>query len=174
VAIHVTVVGPARFNGGLGETNSKADVHFAAFADLMRTIWEAMSDDDSTSVTGDKHGGRHYYFERLGLCFPGLWIERGAEGAESSQYIVRDRDRRLELQLRPRADRADGLVALASIVSKTVRELWMDGFNDFWCERIPGLRRSAGYPNDARRFRDDIEAVASVEGHHPSCWWRAK
>ena len=39
----------------------------------------------------------------------------------------------------PRADQGDGLVALASIVSKTVRELWMDVFNAYWCRRIPGL-----------------------------------
>ena len=172
--IHVAVVGPSRFNYGLGQTGSKAEVHFAAFADLMRLIWEAGPANMPTFVTGDKHGGRHYYYERLGLCFPGLWIERGAEGAESSHYVVRDHDRRLHLHLRPRADQADGLVALASIVSKTVRELWMDGFNDYWCERIPGLRRCAGYPLDARRFRDDIEARARTEGHNPDRWWRAK
>ena len=49
----------------------------------------------------------------------------------------------------PRADQCDGLVALASIVSKTVRELWMDVFNEYWRGRIPGLRPTAGYPSDA-------------------------
>jgi hypothetical protein len=168
-------VGPARFNAGLARRGSKADVHFEAFADLLKRIWDNAGDDVAMSITGDKHGGRHYYFDRLGLCFPGLWIERGVEGAELSQYRVRgDRGRRLDLNLRPRADQANGLVAIASIVSKTIREIWMDGFNGFWCARIPGLRRSAGYPVDAQRFRRDIEAAALASGHHPDCWWRAK
>ncbi len=60
----------------------------------------------------------------------------------------------------PRADAGDGLVALASIVSKTVRELWMDIFNAYWQARVPGLRPTAGYHVDAIRFRRDIEAAA--------------
>ena len=74
----------------------------------------------------------------------------------------------------PRADATDGLVALASIVSKTIRELWMDVFNAYWCGRVPGLRPSAGYPNDSWRIRAAIEAAAPDHGHDPAIWWRAK
>jgi ribonuclease HII len=80
----------------------------------------------------------------------------------------------VELTLMPRADRDNGLVALASIVSKAIRELWMDGFNAYWCARVPGLRPTAGYPVDARRFRRAIEATAIAEGCDPARWWRIK
>ncbi|HEX3449139.1 MAG TPA: hypothetical protein VHS97_12850, partial [Isosphaeraceae bacterium] len=91
-----------------------------------------------------------------------------------SRYTIRDGDRRLELSLAPRADQNDGLVALASIVSKTVRELWMDVFNAYWRRQIPELRPTAGYPNDSLRFRREIENLAAAQGHDPARWWRIR
>ena len=80
----------------------------------------------------------------------------------------------MNIRLEPRADQNDGLVALASIVSKTIRELWMDVFNDYWCGRVPGLKRTAGYHTDAKRFRVDIEGAAAAEACDPAIWWREK
>jgi len=47
-------------------------------------------------------------------------------------------------------------IALASMLAKYVRELHMALFNEFWAENVPGLKPTAGYPNDARRFLADI------------------
>jgi hypothetical protein len=174
VAIHLDVIGPSQFNAGLAALGSKSGVHFAAFARLLQRVWDRAADGVVTAITGDKHSGRHYYLEPLTRSFPDIWIDRGPERPESSRYTIRDADRRLELSLIPRADRSDGLVALASIVSKAVRELWMDGFNAYWRTRIPGLRPSAGYPMDAQRFRRAIEDAAATAGCDPSCWWRSK
>jgi hypothetical protein len=168
------VVGPARFNRGLAEHDSKAAVHFSAFDVLLQQVWDRAVDGRHTFVRGDKHGGRHYYLPPLSQAFPEAWIDRGPEGPDLSRYMIRDGVRRLELSLSPRADQTDGLVALASIVSKTVREVWMDVFNAFWRRRIPDLRPTAGYPNDAIRFRRAIEHVAAALGHDPAHWWRIK
>ncbi len=173
-AVDAVVVGPARFNSELGTSGLKSDVHFAAFRQLLDRAWERAGDGRPTFVTGDKHGGRHYYLESLSRAFPGAWIDRGRESPELSRYTIRDGARRLELAFRPRADRENGLVALASIVSKAVRELWMDGFNAYWRTRIPGLRPTAGYPTDARRFRLAIEPAAAASGLDPARWWRVK
>ena len=75
---------------------------------------------------------------------------------------------RFTLSLVPRADALDGLVALASIVSKAVREHWMDAFNAHWQARMPGLRPTAGYPVDAARFRLEIEAQCQARGLEPN------
>ncbi len=174
VAIVSVVVGPCRFNGGLDRHGNKASVHFDAFRHLLRLIWDRAADGRATYVNGDKHGGRHFYFQPLSQSFPDAWIDRGPEGPELSFYTIREGGRRLELSLTPCADQADGLVALASIVSKTVRELWMDVFNEYWRQRIPGLRPTAGYPGDSRRFREEIEPIALAEGHDPARWWRTK
>jgi hypothetical protein len=168
------VVGPARFNGGLAVHGSKAAVHFEAFERLLKLVWDRAADGRVTFVTGDKHGGRHYYLQPLSQAFPDAWIDRGPEGPDLSRYTIRSGGRRVELALMPRADQCDGLVALASIVSKTVRELWMDVFNEYWRGRIPGLRPTAGYPLDAARFRQAIEPLADAEGHDLAHWWRIK
>jgi hypothetical protein len=174
VAIRSVVVGPALFNRGLTEHGVKSAVHYVAFERLLRVVWEMAGDGALTRVLGDKHGGRHFYFRPLSQSFPDAWIDRGPEGAELSHYVLRDAGRRVELRLMPRADANDGLVALASIVSKTVRELWMDAFNAFWLARVPGLKRTAGYPGDSMRFRTAIEATAAALNHDPALWWRIK
>ena len=74
----------------------------------------------------------------------------------------------------PRADPTDGLVALASIVSKTVRELWMDVFNAYWLARMPGLRPTAGYPPIPCGSGRRSSAVCRARGHDPAHWWRIK
>jgi hypothetical protein len=174
IAVRSVVVGPARFNEGLAAWGSKAKVHFDAFARLLRPVWERAGDGVPTYVRGDKHGGRHFYLEPLLDHFGDAWIDRGPEGPELSQYTIRCDGCRLELSLVPRADAADGLVALASIVSKAVRESWMDVFNRYWLARIPELRPTAGYPVDASRFRLAIEAECGARGLELSQWWRER
>jgi hypothetical protein len=174
VGVQAVVVGPARFNAGLKDTGSKARVHFAAFVQLLGPLWHHSQAGDATHVRGDKHGGRHFYYEPLIDAFPDLWIDRGPEGPASSRYTLRAPGRRLDLCLEPRADAEDGLVALASIVSKTIRERWMDAFNAYWAARIPGLRPTAGYPLDAQRFREAIEPHCASRNLHPDLWWRRK
>lgn len=170
----VEVVGPERFNDGLGRLPSKAAVHFEAFERLLRTIWERAADGRPTRVRGDKHGGRHYYLEPLSAAFPETWIDRGVEGPTLSEYLIRAPGRSLSLRLTPRADADDALVALASIAAKTVRECWMDVFNTFWARLVPGLKPSAGYPVDASRFRRDVEPTAEELGIGPRLWWRER
>ena len=174
VGVRSVVVGPALFNRGLGDHGLKSAVHYQAFEQLLAWVWERTNGGSPTHVCGDKHGGRHYYYGPLVQSFPGTWIDRGIEGAEQSRYAVRDGARQMHICLEPRADQNDGLVALASIVSKTIRELWMDVFNAYWSERVPGLKRTAGYHTDAKRFRMEIEGAAAAEKCDPVLWWRAK
>ena len=174
VAVRSEVVGPARFNAQLATVESKAAVHFAAFARLLGQLWEEASEGELTRVQADKHGGRHYYLGALGETLPGTWIDPGPEGPDLSRYTVRAGARRLELALRPRADADDGLVALASLVSKAVREWWMAAFNAHWGAQLPGLKPTAGYPGDAARFRTAIEPTCRARGLGPEVWWRAR
>ena len=149
-------------------------MHFEAFENLLRSVWDLASDGRPTSGRGDKHGGRHFYAGPLSAAFPGTWIDRGPEGPELSEYALREPGRELTLRLTPRADAADALVALASIAAKAARECWMDVFNAFWARWVPGLKPSAGYPVDASRFRRDVEATATDLGIGPRLWWRER
>jgi hypothetical protein len=173
-SIHTVVVGPARFNAETDAGGSKACAHGWAFEQLLTAIWDQAADGTLTRVRSDKHGGRNLYLELLYKVLPDCWIDRGEENALGSCYAARDGQRRVEILFQPRADAADGLVALASMVSKLVRERWMDVFNAYWAARIPELRPTAGYPGDAHRFREAIEPECMARGLDPSVWWRAK
>ncbi|MDX2038950.1 MAG: hypothetical protein SFX72_20050 [Isosphaeraceae bacterium] len=176
VDVRSIVVGPARFNQRLAEAPSKADVHFDAFRDLIASAWAGGANAGAveTFVVGDKHGGRHFYLGRLAEALPETWIDRGEEGPALSRYTVRTGERRMTVEFRPRADEDNALVALASIVSKAIRERWMEIFNAFWTQRVPDLEPTAGYPVDAARFRREIDAEALRLGIEPSSWWREK
>jgi hypothetical protein len=174
VAVRTIVVGPERFNALLSPSGSKARVHFAAFRELLHVAWGLSADGRPTHLEGDKHGGRHFYLEPLVEALPGTWIDRGPEGPALSRYVIRAPGRTMTVTLFPRADGSNGLVALASIVSKVVREVWMDQFNAFWTRRIEGLRPTAGYPVDAARFRSAIEPLARARGLGPELWWRQR
>lgn len=172
--VRSAIVGPERFNEGLARHGSKAGVQFEAFEELLREIWELAADGRPTRVCCDKHGGRHYYGEPLSAAFPDARIERGPEGPALSEYRLEAPGRRMSLRLSPRADAQDGLVALASMVSKTAREAWMDVFNAFWAGHVPGLKPTAGYPVDAARFRRVIEPASQALGLEPRLWWRER
>jgi hypothetical protein len=174
IDVRTVMIGPAQFNDELAATGSKAKVHFNAFARLLERLWQCAADGQITSIRADKHGGRHFYLEPLYRALPDSWIDRGEEGPERSRYVIRDGTRRLELTLQPRADGDDGLVALASIISKCLRELWMEVFNAHWTARISGLKPTAGYPGDSARFRLAIEPDCRARALDPCMWWRER
>jgi len=168
------VVGPERFNRELAETESKAAVQFNALVRLLRWVWSDLEPHQAAFIRIDKHGGRHFYMAPLTRAFPDAWIDRGPEGLALSRYVIRGGDRRVELEFRPKADAEDGLVALASIISKVVREHWMAVFNRYWTDRVPGLKPSAGYPVDAARFWRELESHLPALDPPAALWWRRK
>ena len=58
------------------------------------------------------------------------------------------------------------------MVSKYLRELAMLAFNAFWMAQVPGLKPTAGYPVDAKRFRREIEQAQSKLGVPDDQLWR--
>ncbi|MDR0871618.1 MAG: hypothetical protein LBN39_12585 [Planctomycetaceae bacterium] len=102
----------------------------------------------------DKHGGRNRYFDLLTEHFPGDFFQIIEEKRERSVYRSKDKEFRFiakgESQLP---------IGLSSMLSKYVRELAMLEFNAYWRQLIPGLKPTAGYPEDAKRFRADVETA---------------
>jgi hypothetical protein len=50
----------------------------------------------------------------------------------------------------------------------------MNLFNRFWTDRQPGLKPTAGYPNDAVRFKADIAALQKQLGITDEILWRSR
>jgi hypothetical protein len=60
---------------------------------------------------------------------------------------------------------ADGLrleTALASMLAKYLREIAMGLFNAWWAARIPAIKPTAGYPQDASRFISEVNEAGMM------------
>ena len=101
----------------------------------------------------DRQGGRRYYGEWLLELFPGRLLAARQETTKLSLYQVDDS----EISFQVGADDVCFETALASMTAKYVRELYMEGFNRYWLEKLPGLKRTAGYYSDGKRFLSDLE-----------------
>ncbi len=63
---------------------------------------------------------------------------------------------------------------MASMASKYLRELAMRALNEFWCSRVSDLRPTAGYPQDAKRFKAHIGAVQAELQIDDRVLWRVR
>jgi hypothetical protein len=125
------------------------------------------------SVVCDKHGGRDHYAALLTEHFFDGFVEVRGEGRQASTYRFGPPERRIEFQFRAKAE-SFLPAALASMASKYLRELAMAAFNAFWVSHLPHLVPTAGYPDDARRFRVDIAAKQRELGIDDAVVWRKK
>ena len=64
--------------------------------------------------------------------------------------------------------------ALASMTAKYLRELSMKAWNKYWCDQVKGLRPTAGYPADAKRFKREIEPLQNQLEIPDHILWRKR
>jgi hypothetical protein len=122
-------------------------------------------------ITCDKHGGRNRYAALLQHYFPDDWIETLHESRAVSRYGWGPPEKRVTVKFRVRGE-AELPTALASMTAKYHRELAMRAFNDFWVKQVPGLRPTAGYPADAKRFKAAIADRQRTLGIDDRDLWR--
>jgi hypothetical protein len=162
---------PTEFNEFVSASN-KADalsrVTLGLVRDAMKTI-----DDPTIHVFCDKHGGRDKYLPLIQSQFCDDWVEVRAEGSEASVYRFASDGRRVEIGFYVSGERFLP-VALASMTAKYMRETAMRPFNEFWCARVPGLKPTAGYPSDSRRFQKQIAGVQRELGIEDRIIWRCR
>ncbi|MCS6976479.1 MAG: hypothetical protein NZM31_05645 [Gemmatales bacterium] len=154
------VIMPERFNRLTQAHGTKAAVTQWAATRLLRTFPRFLrSDEDRIVLHADKQGGRHYYGELLQQAWPDRFVAAVEEHPEAARYRILKGGSEWEAVFRPRAESASFVVALASMLSKYLREVLMHEFNSFWCSQVPRLRPTAGYPKDAQRFLAEIEVT---------------
>ena len=125
------------------------------------------------SIVCDKHGGRNRYHGLLSEHFPDQFIEIRGESRARSVYRFGPQERRVEIRFQTKGE-SHLPTALASMASKYLRELAMRALNDFWCRRVEGLRPTAGYPQDAKRFKAEIAAAQAELGIDDRVLWRMR
>jgi ribonuclease HII len=147
-----------------------------------------------TTIACDMAGGRRSYAGalrrafalpepapsgQLGLLAPLHAGERDvitvlAEARDACRYRL-ELDAPLALGFFVGGDRLDPRISWASILAKYLRELLLRPFNRYFAARVPGLRPTAGYPEDAKRFIAEVEAgLAEPLPFARGVWIRSK
>ena len=151
------------FNRTVERVGTKSATLFMKTALLLARFWRQWGERGLT-VHVDKHGGRDRYGLLLYDTFFGARIRTLTEGRSESLYEIRDGRRRMTVGFYVNGDSRHLPIALASIYSKYLRELFMRNFNAWWAERLPGLKPTAGYAADANRFLADTAALRPALG----------
>jgi ribonuclease HII len=149
------LVQPCEFNRTMSTCANKADLELLFIKELLRSI---PGTDCSTIV--DRLGGRVYYGDFLRDTWPRAEVLVVGEENARSSYDVTERDSRHQIAFCVDGESASPLTAMASCIAKYARELHMGLLNAYWGEQQPGLKATAGYPQDARRWIADLRSDA--------------
>ena len=172
VDIRSKAVFPAHFNRLIDTLDNKSTALSQVTLGLIRELIEPLP-AEPIHVTCDKHGGRNRYGRLLQETFPDDLVEIHGEGRARSLYRWGTAPRRVEICFRTGGE-AFLPAALASMASKYLRELAMGALNDFWRRLVVGLKPTAGYPVDAKRFKAEIRTVQEERGIEDRLLWRSR
>jgi hypothetical protein len=179
VELAATVVFPNHWNEGLEEFGNKASLLSVLSCRLVNRLLKKLSHDDPggclpVRIYCDKHGGRNHYAAMIQKEISENFVTVHYESRETSQYSWSDDSGRpVEMNFSARGEQQLP-VALASMIAKYLRELSMMAWNRFWQQRLPELQPTAGYPQDARRFRQDIAGEQKKLRIQNAAIWRTR
>lgn len=146
------------FNRMIQATQNKATTVMDVTCRLLAWVWNAWP-DEPLFLLADRLGGRMHYREALQRLFPEASLKVVEETDVRSAYQLRDGRREAEIVFQSKAERVSLPTALASMLSKYLRELFMACFNGFWMKHVEDLAPTAGYYTDGRRFYGQISPV---------------
>jgi hypothetical protein len=109
-------------------------------------------------ITCDRQGARGHYGALLRLMFDEWSLEILREGEERSEYRLTRAGQAVSLVFCEKAEAQCMPVAIASMLSKYLREAMMRRFNAYWHHHVPDVQPTAGYYGDGVRFLQDIDA----------------
>lgn len=171
LGLRVRIVGEREFNEGCELRGGKGGVNLAAAGEHLRHVWESWGLEGGGMAGGirvvmDRHGGRLRYGSFLESVTQ-TETRTLEECAAFSRYMVEGASeegvRRMTVLLTPEADGRHFPVALASMAAKLVREVTMARLNRYFGSRLAGLRPTAGYVQDARRWLEDAGGVLTPD-----------
>jgi hypothetical protein len=163
VMLRSAVVSERAFNKLIAGTNNKASALVSITLSHLYHLHMQFG-QSGLVVAIDKQGGRDHYTSLLLRTFPEAHLKVMAESEESSTYLMTEGNCRTLLWFRPRSETESLPTALASMICKYLRELFMHGFNAWWCRQIPQLKPTAGYHGDGMRWLMEVEPHLSRLG----------
>lgn len=185
LTIRTKLVCERAFNETVRREGTKAATTALGVGEHLRTVWESWGKPgpNHPRLVCDRQGGRQDYGQFLARLLPRvkpgeepITVTVIEETPRASRYDIELKDRsttsppanarRLSAVFQPEAESAHLPVALASMTAKYVRELMMARFNAFWNGQaqkkgLEGLKPTAGYTQDARRWLKDAQGLLS-------------
>jgi ribonuclease HII len=154
------------YNQLVGATHNKATAAFGVVARLLAELW-ALADrcgEKQLRVVVDRQGGRMRYREPLQRMFPDGRLRILEESDTVSRYHIERGESLADVSFEVQGDSHSLPTALASMLSKYIRECCMTMFNAFWAGHVEGLAPTAGYHEDGNRFVEEIAPTAERLG----------
>lgn len=171
VSVQAKIIGEKVFNQRVLQLGSKGAL-------LSQTTFELISrllaerPEVEAEIFCDRQGGRKNYLPLLLDWMPDSWfVETRQSTARSSYRTTCGLQRELHFSV---GGDSFAPTALGSMMAKYLRERLMESFNKHWRKLLPNIKPTAGYPQDAQRFRKLIEVVAEQKGFAIEDWWRSR
>ena len=149
------------YNRMIAVTDNKATTLLGQTCRLIDWAWRTRPAGENVTVFVDRQGGRAHYLPVLQRMYAGRTFKILAERPALSAYRITGSDGILEAHFVRKGDSVHLPVALASMISKYLRELFMSLLNAYWARQMDGeqLKPTAGYYTDGKRFLADIDAA---------------
>ncbi len=144
------------FNRRVEVLDNKASVLISLVIDLLRELRRAAG-EEPLNISVDRMGGRTDYVPVLSAAFPHGFVWEEERTARRQCYRIDGLEGPTTVEFLVKADASRFPVALASMTSKYLREVFMRRFNAYWQDLDPQVPTTSGYHADAEPF---LQAVA--------------
>ncbi len=145
-----------RFNKLLEATHNKATVLFSFVSQLIDHTCRQWPQENLHFLV-DKQSGRTRYREHLQRLMPDMTMKIVHEENDLSRYRLTGPRRTVDISFVQGGDRKHLPIALASMTSKYLRELFMEMLNAYFHQHCPQIKPTAGYYQDGQRFLKDLK-----------------
>lgn len=139
------------YNRMVLRTRNKAVVSFGLALRVIDRLVK-FAPKETIRVCIDRQGGRTHYRDPISTAMPEYDMHVLEETDARSAYRLECASRVCHIEFTTNAEDRHFAVALGSIYSKYLRELYMHQFNRYWATRQRGLKSTAGYYTDAQRW----------------------
>ncbi|HWL92358.1 MAG TPA: hypothetical protein VNT79_02395 [Phycisphaerae bacterium] len=173
VSMESEILPEGHFNRAVDATQNKAAMLFGVVLRLMRRVIAANPGCDLVFFV-DKQGGRDYYSEVLSEAFPDRALRVLEQAGDEGEYELAGGGTTWRIRFSQEGDSKHMPVALASMMSKYARELFMERLNSYWKQFDESIAPTAGYYSDGWRFVKAISPHARRLGFPTEHFVRAR
>jgi hypothetical protein len=155
VRLAARVVPERQLNRMIDATRNKGSMLFSVSAVHLDALLREFG-ERGLLIVCDRQGGREHYGHLLRLMFEEWALEVNREQDGYADYTLRRGGHAVRVVFREKAEAQCMSVAVASMLSKYLREALMRRFNAYWKTLLPDVQPTAGYYGDGVRFLNDI------------------